>query len=288
MEKSTSEPSSILNTWFRDDNRNLQVKMTAIFATMGWIVCCFAYVGSPEWTVDVYYLCGLLPFLFDIGFTFIYSDMFHLELCWENYLIFLGLLLYNSFLVLPLFWLNTSLFVIVTNYTGSLVINVNCSLTMLRVFCRSHQYLDFFTISRLPVFEIKSGPSNRNVNENDLTYAITNIKSNMALIRRTIDYLTYRLFFTAPFYFVNLIIALQTDYYAGYIKFLANFIPISTPFLFLCLIIMTHNAKILAWEDYNLIDSGCSIKIFGVRLRHAWVISLVSFLVVVFVNVFLK
>lgn len=285
--------TSILPSFVRvcvniDDDRTIFVKFFALVAMSGWIVCFYALSIGSSWHADVYALINLLPFLFDIFFTFTHSDLFYLDMCIENYMATTAILAYNSLILLPLFWLDASLLYVIANYVGSMIININCSLTLLRVHCRCQQYLEYFTLARLPVSEVTSGVANRVTSEHDLTYSIANIKKNIVNIRRIIDYLKWRLIFTAPFFLANLVVALKTEFYSGYITFVSNFVPSCTPFLFLSLIVMTHNGRIWMWEEYNLVDSGCSIIICGVRIRHSLFISLSSFLLVAFVKIFLK
>lgn len=215
-----------------------------------------------------------------------HSDMFIFQFSKINGLILLALLIYNSLLLLPMFWVTSSVYLILARYIGSVVININCSLTMLRIWARCQLYLIFFTVTKLPIDDVDTGIANRITSENDLTYSIVNIKENADMIRMTTYYLRNRVFLTGPFYVINLLAAIRTSYYAGFVNIITDFIPVSTPFLFLSLMVMAHNERILRWEDYHLIESGCAVTLCGLKIRHAWILSFGSFLFVSFIKLF--
>lgn len=270
--------SDIFDRW-KINKKNIVVRCAAIVALSGWVLCAFCDHYGNGTVTYVLTVFGLLPFLFDIVFTYYHCDMLHIKLSIQNAFITFLLLTYNALLLSPIFTQGVSFF-IVLQYIGAIAINVNCSLTLLRIYYRCSVYMMYFKISMLPIGEVKTGSSNRVTNDNDLTYSILNIKDNDDFIKRTVDYLKFRLVFTGPLYFLNLIASIKADYYSGYIGILIYFIPISTPFLFLSLIVMYHNSNVLQWEAYHLIESECAIKIAGIKIRHAWFISFGSFLLV--------
>jgi hypothetical protein len=221
------------------------------------------------------------PFLFEIFFTFMYPQFFELNLQRNTIIITIIVISCQSVIMFvpSYFYGETSLLYFFQN-VASIIVNLNCSLTLVKMVYLIREMKDCLVLEKIEISDITDWRKLRNPTAVIVNFQLQNLKNNETKHLMIKTYLSRRLFWTSPFFLVNLLLVFKANFYNSYFTLVCYYLPSNLPFVILSFLITRYNTNLNDWENYYGINTNLIIRIFGYVINDVKFFSLTSFAII--------